>query len=138
MKEGIKIVAMLLLNIILVALALIILRYLLIPAILATAFIAFFNRSLGSGLTNVSDYLRSVAVSTDQTGNVICSDLFNLVLIKKEGHRFGNPDETISSVLGKNQVLKTLTKVGRVLNSLLSLIEKDHSLKSIEEDENNN
>jgi len=75
-------------------------------------------------------------VSVDQLGNVVCKDLLDLTLIKKQGYRFGNPDETISGVLGKNQNLKTLTITGRVLNYVLSLIEKDHSIKSIEEDEN--
>ena len=137
LKKALKSVGMLVLNIGLVIFALYLLRYLLVPAIIATAIVAFFNRSVGSGIDNMSDYFRSVAISVDQNGNVICGPLFNLMLINKNGYKFGNPDETISSVLGKNQVLNTLTFIGRGLNSLLSLIEKDHSIKSIEEDENN-
>lgn len=136
MKKVIKIAGILTLNIVLVVVALVLLRYLLIPAIVITAFISFFRRSVGSGFTNISDYLRSVALTTDQSGNVICADLFNLVLITTEGYKFGNPDETISSVLGKNKVKGTLSKVGIILDKILNFFDKGHSINSIEQDEN--
>lgn len=136
MKNFLKITGNLLLNILLVFIAVKLLKYLLLPAIIVTLAISFFKRKVGNGFENVSSYLRTVAVSVDQLGNVVCKDLLDLTLIKKEGYRFGNPDETISGVLGKNQNLNTLTATGRVLNYVLSLIEKDHSIKSIEEDEN--
>jgi len=136
MKNFLKIAGNLLLNIVLVFIAVKLLKYLLLPAIIVTLAISFFKRKVGNGFENVSAYLRTVAVSVDQLGNVVCKDLLDLTLIKKQGYRFGNPDETISGVLGKNQNLKTLTITGRVLNYVLSLIEKDHSIKSIEEDEN--
>jgi hypothetical protein len=59
--------------------------------------------------------------------------LFNRYLITKDGYKFGNPDETISSVIGKNERLQTLTSSGRLLNSILNRIEKNHAKKSIEE-----
>jgi len=136
MKKVIKIITSLLLNILLVVIAVYLLKYLLLPAIVVTLIISFFNRKVGNGFMNISQYLREVAISIDQLGNVICSDLFDLTLIKKSGYRFGNPDETISGVLGKNQKLNKLSFVGKCLNGLLSLIEKDHSIKAIEEDEN--
>ena len=136
MKNFLKIAGNLLLNIVLVFIAVKLLKYLLLPAIIVTLAISFFKRKGGNGFENVSAYLRTVAVSVDQLGNVVCKDLLDLTLIKKQGYKFGNPDETISGVLGKNQNLKTLTITGRVLNYVLSLIEKDHSIKSIEEDEN--
>lgn len=135
MKEAIKITGFLLLNILLVFIAYTLLKYLLFPAILITLFISFFKRKVGNGFSNISQYLRTVAVSIDQLGNVVCKDLFDITLIKKSGYKFGNPDETISGVLGKNQKLNTLSGVGKVLNGILSIIEKDHSIKSIEEDE---
>lgn len=136
MKNFLQITGKLLLNVVLVFIAVKLLKYLLVPAILVTLVISFFRTKVGNGFINVSDYLRSVAVSVDQLGNVVCKDLFDLVLIKKEGYKFGHPDETISSVLGKNQLLDTLTGVGKCLNAILSFIEKDHSVISIEEDEN--
>lgn len=132
-----KIIKNLLVNVFLVFITVKLLKYLLIPAIIITLIISFFKRKVGNGVQNISQYLRTVAVAIDQLGNVVCKDLFDVTLIKKQGYRFGNPDETISGVLGKNQKLNTLTFTGKVLNSILSLIEKDHSIKSIEEDENN-
>ena len=47
--------------------------------------------------------------------------------------RFGNFEETISSVLGKNQRDNTLSRTGRALVWILDLIEKEHCKKSIKE-----
>ena len=137
MKKMINIAINLLLSICLVVIALLLLKYLLLPAIITTLFIAFFKRKIGNGFLNISQYLKEVAYGIDQLGNVVCADLLNLTLIKykKGSYRFGNPDETISSVLGKNCKLGTLTSVGKILNSILNLIDKNHSINSIEEDE---
>ena len=96
-------------------------------------------------------YLFLIALSVDQTGNVVMQELFNDVLVKdvdaedKYGiratikkHRFGDPDETISSVLGKNEVQGTLTVAGKALNWILNTLDKGHSKKAIEHDEGNN
>lgn len=65
--------------------------------------------------------------------------LFNKILISSYSeHLFGNPDETISSVLGKNKRKGTLIYLGKRLDAWLNGIDKDHSIKSIEEDENKN
>ena len=77
-------------------------------------------------------YLKGVAHSLDQTGNMVCERLFNYVLIKHRIHRFGNPDETISSVLGKNKQIDNLTRVGKSLDKILDKIDSNHSLKSID------
>ena len=83
----------------------------------------------------VEQYFLIIAISIDQTGNVIMQELFNDILIKKGGYLFGNEDETISSVLGKNQQRTTLTLIGRMLNRILHFLEKDHSVMAIEADE---
>lgn len=49
-------------------------------------------------------------------------------------YKFGNIDETVSSVLGKNQNLGTLTKSGKWLNRLLSKFDPNHSIDAIEID----
>jgi len=77
-------------------------------------------------------FLMRVAVSIDQLGNVIGARLFNIALIKESGWQFGGEDETISSVLGKNKMLGLLKPLGRWLDRLLDRIEKDHTIKSIE------
>lgn len=87
----------------------------------------------------LNDWFFDLAISVDQFGNVAGCELFNLILITNKSYNyFGNPDETISSVIGKNEETKTLTFFGRGLNFILNLIENNHSFKSIERDEKNN
>ena len=79
-----------------------------------------------------TDYLFKIALGIDQLGNATCGKLMNHVLIKKEGYQFGFYEETISSVIGKNQLTDTLTGAGKLLNALLNRIQKDHAVLSIE------
>lgn len=81
----------------------------------------------------LSGYYRTYAVGIDRFGNNTYRSLFNAVLIKENGYQFGNFNETISSVLGKNQRDRTLTETGRILVWILDKIDKDHCLKSIRE-----
>lgn len=78
------------------------------------------------GSTKLEKYFYEVAFSIDQTGNVICSPLFNSLLKKKNGYSFGNPDETVSHVLGVNKLQGTLTIIGKIVAGILNLIEKNH------------
>ena len=48
------------------------------------------------------------------------------------GYKFGDEDETISSVLGKNKLTKTLTKTGKTLDWILEKLDRNHSIESIE------
>lgn len=80
-------------------------------------------------------YLYKILLGIDQLGNVVCARLFNFFLIDINGHQFGNEDETISSVIGKNKKTNTLTLFGMLLDAFLDLIDKNHSISSIEEDE---
>lgn len=76
-------------------------------------------------------YFYQVALTIDQSGNVVCAPLFNGILLKRGGHPFGDEDETISSAVGRNKKKGTLTWLGRLFDKFLSLFEKNHSLKSI-------
>jgi len=80
-----------------------------------------------------SGYFKSSAVNLDKFGNREFRTLLNKVLITDKGYRFGNINETISSVLGKNQLTGTLTNSGKMLVWILDKIENDHALKSIDE-----
>ena len=71
------------------------------------------------------------ARSIDVFANVEAQELFNDTLIKKGGYKFGNRQETISSVMGKNQRTNTLTKAGKTLRIILDFIDKDHCKNSI-------
>lgn len=73
----------------------------------------------------------------DVFANVVGSDLFNAIFITDGGYKFGNPKETISSVLGKNQRDKTLSLAGDLLRWILDLIDDNHCLNSINDDATN-
>lgn len=75
----------------------------------------------------------NIAISLDILGNFVCAILFNLTLIKnnQSAYRFGKEGETISSSLGKNLLAGNLTLIGRALNSVLNLLDRNHSIKSI-------
>lgn len=89
-----------------------------------------------TNLRGVNKYFFDIAVCIDQAGNVVCRKLLDLIMIKSYGQiPFGNPDETISSVIGKNHANGSLTWCGWGLYKLLNKIEKDHSENAIEEDE---
>ena len=75
--------------------------------------------------------LHSLALGLDQIGNAVCRDMFNRLLIEEDWYKFGKIQETISSVLGKNQMLDTLSLWGWILVSILELFEEDHCIKSI-------
>lgn len=64
-------------------------------------------------------YIWNLLISIDQ--------LFNALLV-------GDPDETMSSRMGK-RVIKKNCKLCKVICRLLDLFEKDHCYKSIEKDE---
>lgn len=73
------------------------------------------------------------AIGIDQIGNGAYSEFFNDVFIKdKTIHPFGNIDETISSVIGKNKLINNLRIEGKILDFILSLFDDNHSVKSIE------
>lgn len=84
------------------------------------------------GFRGIGEYLLKIAVSIDQLGNVLMQHLLNVLWIKKEGYKFGNRDETISSALGRNKKLGTLTRFGILIDKILDKIDPNHSLNSID------
>ena len=95
--------------------------------------LTFINYAVVAHKSISEGYFRSTAVNIDRFGNREFKALFNKLLIKENGYRFGDIRETISYVLGKNQRDKTLTKTGKVLVWILDLIDKNHCEKSIED-----
>ena len=75
-----------------------------------------------------------IAYSSDVKGNVLLADIFNEVLITKEGYKFGKEGESISSATGKNVLKGTLTSEGFIFNKALDLAfwEKNHAINAIE------
>jgi len=82
--------------------------------------------------SGVGAYFLEIAISIDQLGNVIMQHFLNLIWIQKGGYKFGNRDETISSVIGKNLKKNTLTNFGKFLSKILDSLDPNHSLNSID------
>ena len=89
------------------------------------------NSASKKGLWYLGGIFRSVAIWIDQIGNSVCRDLFNRCLITTDWYKFGKVQETISSVLGKNQEIWTLTCLGRAVVGVLDWIDRDHCRESI-------
>lgn len=79
----------------------------------------------------LNGYFREEAVAIDRFGNSQYRSLFNAWFVAEKGYEHGNINETISSVLGKNEYFGKLTKKGKVLVSILNFIDKNHCAKSI-------
>lgn len=101
--------------------------------LIITFIINLYKRRWKLSLRRLDQQFLSIATSIDASGNVVCKDLFNLILKHKGGVEFGNRKETISSVLGKNQRDGTLTGLGKALAFVLDKIDQNHCLKSIDE-----
>ena len=91
-----------------------------------------FHSLFRNGFKGVGEFLLKIAISIDQLGNVMMQHLLNLLWVKKGRYNFGNRDETISSALGRNKKLGTLTGFGNGIDKLLDFIDPDHSLNSID------
>jgi hypothetical protein len=91
------------------------------------------RQSLVKRVHSLSVYFLELALALDNAGNVLMQHVLNDVLLiqNQNTYLFGNKMETISSVIGKNLVTLTLSPVGILLNNFLHLIDKDHSLNSI-------
>jgi len=121
---------------ILLFIAAVILNLILLPVALIWGVVeSFWQRGLGSALKRINKYFFDLAISLDQFGNVVCKELLNDALIKSSSpYKFGNPDETISSVLGKNKREGHLLKIGKAVDYTLDKLDENHSIKSIEQE----
>jgi hypothetical protein len=77
-------------------------------------------------------FLWNILIWLDQGINVLFGWLFNLVL--RPLYTFGDPDETLSSVFGKNSRSGTCKVCGWVCD-LLHAIDPHHCHKNVEADE---
>ena len=81
-------------------------------------------------IKNRSEYHLNIGISYDQLSNTVGAPLFNIILRKKGGYKFGHPDDTISAVLGKLKASGHLTILGKFFATMLNKIEKDHVEKA--------
>ena len=81
------------------------------------------------------DYFKVCAIAIDQAGNVFCSDLFNMLLLTNKAKvKFGNPDQTISAVLGYAQYFNALAPIGKGVVILLDTIDPHHCYNAMIKD----
>ncbi len=95
-------------------------------------FYYFYNRKFLKAFKEIDNDFFNVALGNDQKGNIVYKHLFNGWLITKDTvNYFGDEDETVSSVLGKNKLDQTLTRLGKAVCFILDSIDENHCIKSI-------
>lgn len=84
-------------------------------------------------LVNDKGYFLSTARSLDVWANYEFRTLLNFALIKKDVayYSFGVKYETISSAIGKNKRINSLSKAGEFLVFVLDTIDKNHCENAI-------
>ena len=112
----------------------ILLLYILFPVIIIFMIIKFFFT--GDKRMLLVWFYRT-AKEIDVFANITCGEFFTSIFLIDGGYKFGGKNETLSSVIGKNQRKNTLSIAGMILRKLLDYIDKDHCKKSIMEDISN-
>jgi 8-oxo-dGTP diphosphatase len=80
-----------------------------------------------------ANFFKSHALGINQTSNRAFNVFFNDIMIKDDSiHSFGDIDETLSSVLGKNKLKNNLTIFGSILDFILTIFDENHTIKSID------
>lgn len=119
-----------LINLVLFIVSIILAVLLFIPSVIHAIYDAI---RFGSLQRRINYYFLSSAVAIDIMCNTAFSNLLNGWFLMKGGYHFGKRGETVSSALGKNQLLNKLTYLGKGLASILDLIQKDHCYISIDD-----
>ena len=97
------------------------LQWLLTPIFFLYAVLRYRN------INRISEYFHDVAFSIDQMGNVMGAPIMNDVLLKKDSeYKFGNPDFTISHVIGYNYLDGKLTRAGKFVAWCLNMVDENH------------
>ena len=91
---------------------------------------------LTRGLNGIRTILKAFALAWDRLGNAICADMFNDLLLKPHGHRFGNGAEFISTVFGLNKATDTLYPLGKKVADILNWVDPNHVEKSVKNNAN--
>jgi len=153
-RNKINMIKKIFINSILLILAIVIFAVLFVPALV----FGFYYVAFHKGFRGIGEYLSGIALTfakdIDRSGNYIGGPLLNHLFIDKNNailhydtislaefpdfcaeykadRLFGDIRETISSVLGKNEEIDNLTKVGKAMCWILNNIQKDHCRKAI-------
>lgn len=85
-------------------------------------------------LRSLGAYFLEIAISFDQLGNTLFGGFFQWLFIRRgatQFYPFSDEDETLSEVLGWNQRMGTLSRVGLLCVELLDLIDPDHAQNAL-------
>lgn len=86
-------------------------------------------------LTALGKYFKDIAISYDQLGNTLYGGFFQRLFIRKgaaDFYPFSDEDDTVSEVLGWNELMGTLSHSGVLLASLLNRLSPNHTRGSVE------
>lgn len=89
-----------------------------------------YKKSFWVGL---NDKIFKTALLYDHFANVWMKEILNDVLVKNGGHLYGDEDDTISDITGRNERDNYLTPFGVKFTRFLDILGKNHSLESIDE-----
>jgi hypothetical protein len=93
----------------------------------------FVLKKYGFKFKTFDGYFFETAIDIDKFGNRNFRTLWNATLIQENGYKFGKVNETISSALGKNLRLGTLSTAGKILAAFLDKLDPNHCIKSIDD-----
>jgi hypothetical protein len=106
-----------------------------------------------TGVKQLNNYFKRLAISIDQFGNGATSEILNKILLKRSseefipsyklnqefiderdifGFPFGDMDLTVSYVIGVNKYLNNLTLIGKLIERILNLLDRNHVEKALE------
>jgi hypothetical protein len=100
--------------------------------LLNVAIVVYKNYTKSGFFKVINTYFFGTAIDIDRFGNRNFRTLLNCTL-QKDGYQFGNEKETISSALGKNKKLGSLTKTGNLVCNILDFLDENHCKNSINE-----
>lgn len=103
--------------------------------LLSPLFLIFAILSLRD-FNKISSYFGDTALSIDQLGNTMGAPLFNSVFLRNNPKvLFGNPDQTISYVVGVNYLDNKLTSFGIFVVKILNTLDKNHVQNAVEKED---
>jgi hypothetical protein len=105
----------------------------LFPFALVFSFIrGIYKRKPKDWYKSTSLYFFTMAFALDKFGNVLIAPMFNTIMIKSSPQflLFGDPEETISSCLGRNDMYDNLSWLGTLIKDILNFIDPDHCQKA--------
>jgi hypothetical protein len=89
-------------------------------------FVLLWRNGITAAWNKINDYLYILALGIDQLGNVA---------MLPGAYRFGNPDQTLSYIFGKNKQLGKLNWMGLFIARVLDWLDPNHTDKAVKHEE---